>query len=136
MRHRFENLVAKIDENGVRSSSGTTLGYPLHPWMVLVTTSAGSAHEKVTFWEAFWGRILTLFGIIFLLFFSAFLNCSFGAFATTRVLKIAKKGAKIEPKVLPERLCDMCQKHGIYRTGSTSDPPGSVLKPDNSSSSC
>ena len=39
----------------------------------------------------------------------------------------------MEPKALPERLRDMCQKHAIYCTGSTSAPPGSVLKPDVSS---
>ena len=63
----------------------------------------------------------------------AFLNCSFGDFAATRVTKVAKKGAKMEPKAFPERLRDMCQKHAIYCTGSTSAPPGSVLKPDVSS---
>ena len=34
------------------------------------------------------------------------------------------------PKAIPERLRDMCQRHGIYRTGSTSDHPRSVLKPE------
>ena len=39
----------------------------------------------------------------------------------------------MELKGIPQRLCDMCQKHAIYCTGSTSAPPGSVLKPDVSS---
>ena len=68
--------------------------------------------------------------IFFLLVFLVFQSCSFGDFAATRVAKVAKKGAKMEPKALPERLRDMCQKHAIYCTGSTSAPPGSVLKPD------
>ena len=70
---------------------------------------------------------------LFFLFCLAFLNCSFGDFAATRVTKVAKKRAKMEPKALPERLRDMCQKHAIYCMGSTSAPPGSVLKPDVSS---
>ena len=36
----------------------------------------------------------------------------------------------MEAKAFPERLPDMCQKHAIYCTGSTSALPGSVLKPD------
>ena len=63
-------------------------------------------------------------------FFLAFLSCSFGDFAATRVTKVAKKGAKMEPKAFPERLRDMCPKHAIYCTGSTSDLPGSAPKPD------
>ena len=43
-------LVAKIDENGIRSSPGTIPGYPLHPWTLLVVTSAGCAAADV-----FWG---------------------------------------------------------------------------------
>ena len=126
---------AKIDENGVRSSSGTTLGYPLHPWTLLVVSEVWprKSHSLGGFWGLTCDTFLSFFSSCFV---SAFLSCSFRAFATTRVPKVAKKGAKMEPKALPERLCDMCQKHGIYCTGSTSDPPGSVLKPDNSSNSC
>ena len=74
--------------------------------------------------------------VFFFRFSSAFLDCSFGAFATTRVPKIGKKEAKMKPKAFPERFCDMCQKHAIYCMGGTSDPPGSVLKPDDSSNAC
>ena len=95
--------------------------------------SPRKCHSLGGFWGLTCDTFLSFFSSCFV---SAFLNCSFGAFATTRVPKVAKKGAKMEPKALPERFCDMCQKHGIYRTGSTSDPPGSVLKPDNSSNSC
>ena len=71
------------------------------------------------------------FSVFFpVLFFLVFQSYSFGDFAATRVAKVAKKGAKMEPKALPKRLRDMCQKHGIYCTGSTSAPPGSALKPD------
>ena len=79
----------------------------------------------------FWGLTFVTFRSFFpSCFCLAFLSCSFGDFAATRVTKVAKKGAKMEPKALPERLRDMCQKHGIYCTGSTSAPPGSALKPD------
>ena len=71
------------------------------------------------------------FSVFFpVLFFLVFQSYSFGDFAATRVVKVAKKGAKMGPKALPKRLRDMCQKHGIYCTGSTSAPPGSALKPD------
>ena len=79
----------------------------------------------------FWGLTFLTFRSFFSsCFFLAFQSCSFGDFAATRVTKVAKKGAKMEPKALPERLRDMCQKHGIYCTGSTSAPPGNALKPD------
>ena len=82
----------------------------------------------------FWGLTFVNFRCFCSSCFSlAFLSCSFGDFAATRVTKVAKKGAKMEPKALPERLRDMCQKHAIYCMGSTSAPPGSVLKPDVSS---
>ena len=55
-------LVAKIDENGVRSSPGTIPGYPLHP-------SAGFGHEALTFWEASGVSLLSLFGVFVLLVF-------------------------------------------------------------------
>ena len=71
------------------------------------------------------------FSVFFaVLFFLVFQSCSFCDFAATRGAKVAKKGAKMEPKALPERLRDMCQKHAIYSTGSTSDLPGSAPKPD------
>ena len=124
-------MVAKIDENGVRSSPGTIPGYPLHPWTLLVVTSAGFLHERGHILGGFWGLTFVTFRCFCSsCFFLAFLSCSFGDFAATRVTKVAKKGAKMEPKALPERLRDMCQKHAIYCTGSTSAPPGSVLKPD------
>ena len=124
-------LVAKIDENGVRSSPGTILGYPLHPRTLLVTTSAGFLHERGHILGGFWGLTFVTFRCFCSsCFFLAFLSCSFGDFAATRVTKVAKKGAKMEPKALAERLRDMCQKHAIYCTGSTSDLPGSAPKPD------
>ena len=57
------DLVAKIDENGVRSSPGTIPGYPLHPWTLLVTT------KGVTFWEASGVSLLSLFGVFVRLVF-------------------------------------------------------------------
>ena len=59
-------------------------------------------------------------------FFGASLSYSFGVCATTSVTKVAKKGARVEPS-------DLCQKHGIYHTRNTSDPPGGIPKPDVSS---
>ena len=79
------------------------------------------------------GHFLTFFCYCFL---KASLRYSFGACATTRVTKVGEKGAKMEPKSGPVRLRDMCLKHGIYCTGSTSGPPGSVLKADVSSNWC
>ena len=123
-------LVAKIDENGVRRSPGTILGYPVHPSTFLDGTSARSP-RKCHSLGGFWGLTFVTFRFFFSsCFFLAFQSCSCGDFAATRVAKVAKKGAKMEPKALPERLRDMCQKHGIYCTGSTSAPPGSALKPD------
>ena len=62
-------LVAKIDENGVRSSPGTIPGYPLHPWTLLVIMSAAFGHEGVTFWEASGVSLLSLFGVFVRLVF-------------------------------------------------------------------
>ena len=63
------DLVAKIDENGVRSSPGTIPGYPLHPWTLLVATCADSRVEGVTFWEASGVSLFSLFGVFVLLVF-------------------------------------------------------------------
>ena len=63
------DLVAKIDENGVRSSPGTIPGYPLHPWTLLVVTCADSRVEGVTFWEASGVSLFSLFGVFVLLVF-------------------------------------------------------------------
>ena len=88
--------------------------------------------------DSLFGRLLGLTFVTFRcfcssVFFLVFLRRSFDDFAATRVTKVAKKGAKMEPKAFPERLRDMCQKLAIYCTGSTSAPPGSVLKLDVSS---
>jgi hypothetical protein len=81
-----------------------------------------------------WGLTFDTFRFFFVfLFFGAVLNGSFRFFTAATVPKVAKKGAKVEPKGIPQRLRDPCQKHGIYYTGSTSDPPGSIPKPDVSS---
>ena len=52
-----------IDENGVRSSPGTILGYPLHPRTLLIVQSARFPHESVTLWEASGVSLLSLFGV-------------------------------------------------------------------------
>ena len=50
-----------------------------------------------------------------------------------RVPEAGKTGAKMEAKAVPERIGEVCQKHAIYCTGSTSALPGSFLKPEVSS---
>ena len=64
-----QHLVAKIDENGVRSSPGTIPGYPLHLWTLLVVISARFPHESLTLWEASGLSLLSLFGVFVLLVF-------------------------------------------------------------------
>ena len=95
--------VAQIDENVVRNSSGTTLGYPLHQLTLPVVTCADPRVEGINFWEAFGVTLLTYWSRVFLLvFFRAFLSCLFGFFAVLRVPKVGNKGAKMEPKAIPE----------------------------------
>ena len=65
-------LVSKIDENGVRRSPGTILGYPVHPSTFLDTPSARFPHESVTLWGASGVSLLSLFGVFVLLVFSCF----------------------------------------------------------------